>query len=207
MPGDSLGPGEGNTVFPNTDAYQGGYVFESGVRINVLFQEGDTITFGVEGMTADTGSDPNDMKPTAAPTVQMEDASNRNVLPPGTVSKDAANQALTVIGVLILLSFFLWLIPFGLAYYRKKQEEQEAKNASAAAAMLSNDHGSVTKDGNNTFIKEEGGINKDIHVDLNNEDGEDWEDGSDGDWKDGSDEDWSDGSSGKKEDDESWPDP
>ena len=73
--GDSLGPGMGSTVFPNTDSYQGGIITESGITINVLSQDGTDITFEVTGVgkqetfpTADTPSSPTAAdSPAAAP--------------------------------------------------------------------------------------------------------------------------------------------
>lgn len=47
--GSSLGPGMGNTVFPNTDSYQLGVITETGIKIDVLSQEGNDITFEVSG--------------------------------------------------------------------------------------------------------------------------------------------------------------
>ena len=39
--GDTLGPGMGDTVFPNTDGYQWGYVWENGLTIEVVSECGD----------------------------------------------------------------------------------------------------------------------------------------------------------------------
>jgi len=47
--GDSLGPGMGNTIFPNTDSYQGGFIIETGITVTVLSQEGNDIIFEVSG--------------------------------------------------------------------------------------------------------------------------------------------------------------
>ncbi|CAB9497195.1 Immune inhibitor A peptidase M6 [Seminavis robusta] len=55
QPGQVLGPGRGNTVFPNTDAYADGFIAESGVVITVLEGEGQNVRFEVSGL----GSDPN----------------------------------------------------------------------------------------------------------------------------------------------------
>lgn len=51
LPGDVLGPGMGNTVFPNTDSYQSGTITENGITITVLSQaaNGD-IVFEVSGL-------------------------------------------------------------------------------------------------------------------------------------------------------------
>jgi len=51
--GDSLGPGEGSTVFPNTDSYSAGYISENGIVITVNEQmENGDITFEVSGLGA-----------------------------------------------------------------------------------------------------------------------------------------------------------
>lgn len=52
LPGDSLGPGKGGTVYPNTDRYQKGNIIETGITITVLAQEGEDIIFEVIGLTS-----------------------------------------------------------------------------------------------------------------------------------------------------------
>ncbi|CAB9496577.1 Immune inhibitor A peptidase M6 [Seminavis robusta] len=81
QPGQELGSGQGNTVFPNTDVYSGGFVFESGYTIKVLANEGQNVRFEVIGVgpaitpsptpgatTAPPSPAPTTAKPTASPT-------------------------------------------------------------------------------------------------------------------------------------------
>lgn len=68
-PGDVLGPGEGNTVFPNTDRYQNGIVSETGIRIEVLSQEGTDVTFCVTGLAPDDSCEVEMVAATSSPTV------------------------------------------------------------------------------------------------------------------------------------------
>lgn len=49
-PGDTLGPGQGNTVFPNTDSYQLGNIKETGIKLEVLSQNGTKVTFRIGGI-------------------------------------------------------------------------------------------------------------------------------------------------------------
>ena len=76
LPGDILGPGNGGTVFPNTDLYQGGLILESGYWIQVLEQkENRDITFRVGGFDGDpppSGEEEVTTAPTAPPTVATE---------------------------------------------------------------------------------------------------------------------------------------
>ncbi|CAB9503638.1 Immune inhibitor A peptidase M6 [Seminavis robusta] len=71
-PGQELGPGNGNTVFPNTDAYMDGWVVESGVTIKVLEPDGQIVKFEVSGLGGggsgnSNGNSPTTSSPTAAP--------------------------------------------------------------------------------------------------------------------------------------------
>ena len=72
VPGDILGPGNGGTVFPNTDLYQGGFIQESGYWIQVLSQSGTDVTFRVGGFDGDPPPDAEETTtstPTMSPTV------------------------------------------------------------------------------------------------------------------------------------------
>ena len=50
MAGSELGPGMGNTIFPNTDSYQNGTIRETGITIKVVEQVGTDILFEVIGV-------------------------------------------------------------------------------------------------------------------------------------------------------------
>ena len=80
LPGDVLGPGEGNTVFPNTDLYQGGFIQESGYWIQVLSQEGTDVTFRVGGFDGDPPPDGSEV--TKAPTLAPTAATKQPTLAP-----------------------------------------------------------------------------------------------------------------------------
>jgi len=80
LPGDVLGPGEGNTVFPNTDLYQGGFIQESGYWIQVLSQEGTDVTFRVGGF--DGNPPPDGSEVTKAPTLAPTAATKQPTLAP-----------------------------------------------------------------------------------------------------------------------------
>ena len=75
--GDSLTPGNGNTVFPNTDSYQFGFIVETGITIDVLKQEDNgNIVFRISGLggevaTADSPAETETETPapTTAPAV------------------------------------------------------------------------------------------------------------------------------------------
>jgi M6 family metalloprotease-like protein len=79
--GQSLGPGMSGTVYPNTDAYQGGNIVDTGVIIDNIGAAGATISFditlanGNPTPTATTSpTAPPTISPTASPTVSPTQA-------------------------------------------------------------------------------------------------------------------------------------
>ena len=73
LPGDIIGPGNGGTVFPNTDQYSGGNVQESGLWIKVLSQTETDVTFQVGGFDGEPAPEvetivPTTLSPTGVPT-------------------------------------------------------------------------------------------------------------------------------------------
>jgi hypothetical protein len=66
LPGMELGPGNGGTVFPNTDAYNSGAIFETGIRIfNILEVETGVYSFEVSGLGGSTATTPAPVAATA----------------------------------------------------------------------------------------------------------------------------------------------
>ena len=100
LPGDILGPGNGGTVYPNTDLYQGGLIQESGYWIQVLEQkENRDITFRVGGFDGDlppSGEEEATAAPTAPPTVATESpATQVPTLVPTITTESPTTQAPT----------------------------------------------------------------------------------------------------------------
>lgn len=63
-----LGPGMGGTVFPNTDGYADGWVYETGITIKVLAPEGQNVRFQVRGLADVATPNPTTVPPTHSPT-------------------------------------------------------------------------------------------------------------------------------------------
>jgi M6 family metalloprotease-like protein len=69
QPGDVLGPGFSNTIFPNTDRYQGGNIIETGLSIEVLSQVGTDVTFQIRFDGQQDFSTPESATRTPTPTI------------------------------------------------------------------------------------------------------------------------------------------
>jgi hypothetical protein len=112
VPGMEFGPGNGGTVFPNTDAYNGGAIVETGIRIfNIVEVETAVYSFEVSGLggsttvttpapvaTTDTTpapvtSEPTTSKPTVSPSTSFAPTAFGETRSPTAVTTPAPTTA------------------------------------------------------------------------------------------------------------------